>query len=61
MKELIKENSRDSMLFRHLGSEMNHLNICKVRISMKFKVDSTTEHHVLAWGQRVGRPRSVAR
>ena len=40
MKELIKENSRDSMLFRHLGSEMNHLNICKVRISMKFKVDS---------------------
>lgn len=40
MRELIKENSRDSMLFKHLGLEMNHLNICKVRISMKFKVGS---------------------
>lgn len=40
MRELIKENSRDSMIFKYLSSEMNHLNICKVRISMKFKVDS---------------------
>lgn len=40
MRELIKENSRDSMLFKHLGLEMNHLNICKVEISMKFKVGS---------------------
>lgn len=40
MRELIKENSRDFMLFKLLGPEMNHLNIYKVGISMKFKVDS---------------------
>ena len=39
MRELIK-NSRDSMLFKLLGPEKNYLNIYKVGISMKFKVDS---------------------
>lgn len=37
-RELIKENSVGSMLFKHLGSEMNHLNTHKVGVSMKFKV-----------------------